>query len=305
MIRSASFVSYTSEEGVEVNEILDSDEESLVLDPTPRPNRTAPASTFAPTYASLRDDDDSDDSDLPDLSQLTYRSIASSSKAPSTRTSSPDIDMESDNQLLSSSLNEPESSISYLRGQGPGPGRAKKSRAKKTPEEAQREKETKQLAKQAAAEQKKLERAAEKSRKEAEKAQQKADKQAHSSINKLVTSKRETLPNMTVEVHPALCNRTSPLHKHIEPLVAKIVEESGTPARMRSDPPWPVAQLNGEERFRGIDNLIRWKRKVVAKYSEEEKEWQAVPEPYYRVEGTYAMYYTLREVGRRFSGSKG
>lgn len=133
-------------------------------------------------------------------------------------------------------------------------------------------------------------------RKEAERVHQKAEKQVHSALNKLVTSKKETLPNMTIEIHPALCNRTSALHKHIEPLVNRIVEESETPSRMRSSQPWPVEQMKVEGRFTGIDNLIRWRRKVVAKYSEEDKEWQAVSDPYSRVEGTYAMYYTLRMV---------
>ncbi|KIO27264.1 hypothetical protein M407DRAFT_233240 [Tulasnella calospora MUT 4182] len=296
MIRSSSFVSYTSEDGVEVNELLDSDEESLGFDPTPRANRTTairPSSTK--TFSSLDDAQDSDDSDLPDLGQLNQRPIASN-EGPSARCPPSGLDMNSDYRVVRASpVGREKVSSDFQRGRS-GSVRPKKSRAKRTLEEVQRDKEAQVLAKQTAAEQKKLERATEKARKEAEKAQQKAEKQAHSALNKLVTSKKETLPDMTIELHPVLCNRTSALHKHIEPLVNRIMEESGTPARMRSDPPWPVAQIDLGARFLGLDNLIRWKRNVVAKYSEEDKEWQAVSEPYHRVEGTYAMYYTLREV---------
>ncbi|KAG8917261.1 hypothetical protein FRC00_013834 [Tulasnella sp. 408] len=295
MIRSSSFISYTSEDGVEVNELLDSDEESLGFDPTPRANRTTAIRPSPPTFSSLDDAQDSDDSELPDLDQLNQRRILSN-EGPSIRSPPSALYMDLDNQAKRTAPVAREQVPSDLQPGGSGSVRQKKSRTKRTLEEVQRDKEAQGLAKQAAAEQKKRERAAEKARKEAEKSQQKAEKQAHSALNKLVTSKKETLPDMTVEMHPALCNRTSALHKHIEPLVHRIVEESGISARLRSDPPWPVAQMEVEERFLGLDNLIRWRRNVVAKYSEEDKEWQAVPESYHRVEGTYAMYYTLREV---------
>ncbi|KAG8933720.1 hypothetical protein FRC01_007437 [Tulasnella sp. 417] len=296
MIRSSSFVSYTSEDGVEVHELFDSDEESLGFDSTPRANRTtAIRPSSKRTFSSLDDAQDSDDSELPDLYRLKQRRI--SPKEERSKQSSPSgLDMNSEYQVKRATPAGRKKISSDLQRDESGPVRPKNSRAKRTAEVVQREKESRALAKQTAAEQKKLERAAEKARKEAEKVQQKAEKQAHSTLNKLVTSKKETLPNITIEMHPALCNRASALHKHIEPLVHRIVEESGTPSRMRSDPPWPVAQMKLEDRFLGRNNLIRWKRNVVAKYSEEDKEWQAVPEPYYRVEGMYAMYYTLRDV---------
>jgi len=128
-----------------------------------------------------------------------------------------------------------------------------------------------------------------KERKEAEKAKQKDSK----GLNKLVSSRNDTLKDMTIEFTPALRQNPSPLLNAIPKIKARILEESKEASATIS---WPIGTFHPEPPLANIPNLVRWKRRIVAKYNNDEKEWQAVDEPYERIEGSYLLYWTLRDL---------
>lgn len=101
---------------------------------------------------------------------------------------------------------------------------------------------------------------------------------------------------MTIEFTPELRQKSSPLLNAIPKIKARILEES---KQANATTAWPIATFHPEPPLAGITNLIRWKRRIVAKYNDEEKEWQAVDEPYDRVEGSWLLYWTLLDVANQ------
>ncbi|KAG8905990.1 putative monocarboxylate transporter mch1 [Tulasnella sp. 403] len=316
--RTPSFASLSDNIDKDFNELLDSDnDDSVVTLPTPKPARVAYARTGELARAhhvgafdendgeTTLEDNDIDADDLPDLDQLSREMMSRRSSSTQSHTyASEDPATQSDDEAFSQpSPVKRKSSPDFELGsdedepdEAPSPPLVKKRRTRKDPEQARLEREVKAAAKKAEAERMKQERALERERKKAEKATQKVQKQQHATLNKLVTSKTDTLKDMTMEPHPDLCTNTSPFHQYIEPFVQLITTNSGLPHRMRERPAWPVNRMDPDVRFRGMTNLIRWKRKISARYNEEEREWQAVESPYYRTEGLYTLYVTPADV---------
>ncbi|KAG9025208.1 hypothetical protein FRB95_010454 [Tulasnella sp. JGI-2019a] len=318
---SISLNSFTNGTGAEVNQLLDSDDEDgIEVLPTPKAKQSLIKRTYdSPTFALLDDDEeynntqheDSDKDSLPDLADASLAILSAhssmcfqaTSRAASTFSTTYDT-----HTLSTASTSIPcikrkvEDSI-YHTDEEKGleaDSLPKKKRAKKDPEQVRLEKEAKAQARKAAAEEKKrekaetaerkkLERAQEKGRKEAERVQQKEQK----GLNKLVNSRNDTLKHMTIEFSPALLRDASPLLHAIPEVKTRIVEESkGT----RASPSWPITTFQPEPPLSDMRNLVRWKRWIVAKYNDEDKEWQAIETPYSRLESAWLLYYTLKDV---------
>ncbi|KAG8969547.1 hypothetical protein FRC03_001986 [Tulasnella sp. 419] len=187
-----------------------------------------------------------------------------------------------------------------------------RKRGRKDPALTAGEKAEKAAQRKAEAERKKLEKENEKrlkaQQKEAEKAAKEAQKnadKAHNALNALVSSKGETLVDLTIQIPRALWDSET-FKKIRETLEERLRNEYETASSKPAPVTWkPVAvkEFDEDARFGGIDNLITWKRHVYARYDEVNKQWEPVT-PSWQVQGVYLMYFNLMELLRIYNGSE-
>ncbi|KAG8857854.1 hypothetical protein FRB96_005573 [Tulasnella sp. 330] len=314
---SASFKSITRENGAEVNKLTDSDDgdSGIQVLPTPKAKRLGQTGGFeAPVFACLDDEqdggntelEDSDGDSLPDpanasqaiLNHNRHKSVSCAASPLST----PHVRRSASTTSVSIPCVKRKSTrdISHFDDGDDAHSSLKKKRAKKDPVQARLEKEAKARSKQASAEEKKrnkaeavqrkkLEKAEEKERKDAERAKEKESKV----LNKLVSSRNDTLKDMTIEFTPALLQNPSPLLNAIPKIRARILEENKEANATISS---PITTFHPEPPLANILNLVRWKRRIVSKYDDNEKEWKPVEEAYDRIEGSWLLYWTLKDL---------